>query len=150
LRFNAACEFIEAGKPERVSVHIFKSRERSAPLGFLGWKLKANSVIAPFGELGVDIFGNEIDLRVASDEFLCRRVRHRQGKRETRAAIRRRNLDPPPTRFEAFIHHKPETKLVDVESQASFLIANEDHDEMETEIRVLPIEAQKGPVNPKR
>jgi len=47
------------------------------------------------------------------------------------------------------IHHQPEAKLVNVESQASFLIANEDHDEMQAEIGILTVQAQKGSVNPK-
>ena len=98
----------------------------------------------------MDIFGYEVDLRVASDEFPSRRVGRRKGQREARAAIRRCDLDPPASRFEAVIHHQPKTKLVEVETQASFLIANEDHDEMQAEIRVLPIQTQKGPVNPKR
>ncbi len=47
------------------------------------------------------------------------------------------------------IHHYPEAKLVNVESQASFLIANEDHDEVQAEIGILTVQAQKGSVNPK-
>ena len=115
---------------EGVSVHIFKSREGSLPIPVLWRKLKANSAIPSFVELGVDIFGYEVDLAVASDEFAHRRVARRQGQREARSAIRRPDLDPPASRLEELIHYKPKTKLVEVESQASFLIANKDHDEM--------------------
>jgi hypothetical protein len=40
------------------------------------------------------------------------------------------------------------TKLVDVETQASFLIANENHDEVQGEISLL-VESQKMPIKTK-
>jgi len=51
--------------------------------------------------------------------------------------------------LQTFIHYQPEAKLVNVEPEASFLIANEEHDEVQAQIRVLAVQAQERSVNPK-
>jgi hypothetical protein len=141
LRFNSTCQFIEAGEPEGVSIHNFKSCEDSAPCWNLRRRVKANATLAPFVVFGVDIFGDEVELAIATDEFVCLGIRWRQGQGDACAAVRRRNLDPSAARLEDFIHHQPETKLVNVETQASLLIANENHSEVQAKIEILPVQA---------
>ena len=108
--------------------------------------MKVHATTAPFGEFGVDVFGEKDNPGVAPDEFVCAGLRRRQGQSEVCAAIRRRNFDPAATRLECVIDYDAETKLVHVETQAPFLIADENHDEVQREIGLLPVEAEKGPL----
>ncbi len=48
------------------------------------------------------------------------------------------------------IHNQAETELVQVEAQASLLIANEDQDEVERDVGVLLVQAERKVVHPKR
>ncbi len=123
-------QLIKTRKPKRISVHIFKPCEYSAPGRHLRWKLKADSSAAPLLEFGCDVLCDAVNLAIASDKFVCVGIGFCQRESDIRAAVRRPNLDPPATRLEGLIHQQPETELVHVETQTSLLITNEDHDEM--------------------
>jgi hypothetical protein len=60
------------------------------------------------------------------------------------------NFDPAIAGIEGDVYHDAKAKLVDVEAQAALLIADKDHDEVQTEIGILAVEAQEETVNPKR
>jgi hypothetical protein len=52
------------------------------------------------------------------------------------------DFDPADPR-DVLIHNQAETELVQVETQASLLIANEDHDEVERDLGVSVVQAQR-------
>src|SRR5258708_37799360 len=56
---------------------------------------------------------------------------------------------PRPAVLENLGPKQPETELVQVETQTSLLITNEDHDEMQREIGILSVQAGKRAINPK-
>ncbi len=149
LIFDTTRQLIEASEPKRVSVHIFKAREYPAPGRNLRWKLKVDSAAAPLFVFRSDIFGDEVNLGVASDKLVYVGIGCRLGESDIRAAVRRPNLDPPPAVLENLVHKQPETELVQVETQTSLLITNEDHDEMQREIGILSVQAGKRAINPK-
>jgi hypothetical protein len=148
--FNSTRQFIEASEPERVPVNVFKSSEDSAPFRLVGWERKTNSATAPLVELGGDIFGDEVNLCVASNQLLRLGAGNAQGKSKGSAPVRWCNLDPPNARVKPLIHDDPKPKLVDVESQAAFLITHENDDEVQAKIRILAVQTQQGPVHPER
>jgi hypothetical protein len=104
LCFNRACQFVEARKPKRVSIPIFKACEYTAPGRLLWWRLKANSSAAPFFVFSPDILGDKVNLAIASDELVCVGTGFRQSKRDIRAAVRGADFDPPSTIFEGMVH----------------------------------------------
>src|SRR5208283_1614980 len=114
--FKGSPHLIETRQPKRISVHIFKSRESSAPSRFLWWRRKANSTLAPFVELGSDIFSEKESLAVPPNQFVFLGVGLRGDEGEVRFTIRRRNFYPPVARVGALIHDQTETELVQVES----------------------------------
>ena len=72
------------------------------------------------------------------------------GQGKVGAAVRGANFNPATAGIEALIDHHAEAKLVCVETQGAFLIANEDHDEVQGEIGRLLVEAEKVAVHPPR
>lgn len=106
-----------------------------------------HSAAAPFVVLGLDIFGDEVNACVAANE--CRdRIRQSFCECDVCGAVGGSDFDPADTR-DALIHNQAETELVQVEAQASFLIANKDHDEMERDVWVL-VQAEREVIHPKR
>src|SRR6266567_2918745 len=150
LLFDTAGQLIEARKPKRISVHIFEAGEYSAPGRNLRWKLKADSAAAPLLEFGGDVFGDEVDLAIASDKLVYVGIGAGLGESDIGTAVRRTDLDPPATMLESLIHEQPEADLVQVETQTPLLIANEDHDEVQGEVGILAVQAGERAINPKR
>jgi hypothetical protein len=148
--FYTESQLVEAGKAERVTVHVFESREDSTPGRDLRWKKKANSATPPFVELGGDILGEKVNLAVAAYGVIGLGAGCGLGQCNVGVAVWRRDLDPPTAGFNALIYHYPEAKLVDVETQAAILIANKNHDEVQAEIGILLVQAQERSVNTKR
>ncbi len=70
MSFDAAREFVEADQSEGVSIGIFKAGMNSAPSGSLGWELEVDAPFAPLFVLAREVFGNEVDVGWAADEFL--------------------------------------------------------------------------------
>ena len=93
--------------------------------------MKADSAAAPLLVLGWDVLGDEVNLAIATDEFVCVRIGCRLSESDIGAAIGRPNLDPSAAIFEGLIHQQPETELVEIETQTALLIPNKDHDEMQ-------------------
>src|ERR1700722_2182975 len=101
-------------------------------------------------KLSVDVFSEKVNTSVAADEFVCVGVGGCEGEGDIRAAIRGRDFDPPAAGLECVIDHEAEAKLVHVETQTALLIADEDHDEVQAEIGLLPVKAQQRPIKTER
>ena len=108
-----------------------------------------NSSLAPFIELSGDVLCKKENTAVSPDEFVLLGVGLRGDKCKIRAAIERRNFNPTCAGFKAMIHHQPKTKLVEVKPQTPLLIANIDHDEVQAEIGILPVQPRNRSFRPK-
>src|SRR3981081_1730256 len=86
---------------------------------------KANSSPAPLTKLGSYIFRNENNLRSPADEFVLVRIGIGRNQRKHRRPIGRCNRYPPLTGRKPGVEGDLEPKLVQVETQASILISNE-------------------------
>src|SRR6516225_2887067 len=116
--------------------------------GLHGGDSKTHPTAAPFFILGLNIFGDEIDARVAANEFRDR-ISLGLDEREVCTPVGRSDLDPAET-ADALIHNQTEAELVHVEAQASLLVANEDHDEVEGKVGILFIQGERKAVHAKR
>jgi hypothetical protein len=90
---------------------------------------------APFFVLSLDILGDEVNARVSAHE-LRHRIRHSLRECDVCGAVRGSDFDPADAR-DMLIHNQTEAELVQLEAQASLLIANEDHDEVERDVARL-------------
>ena len=99
--FYTESQLVEAGKAERVTVHVFESREDSTPGRDLRWKKKANSATPPFVELGGDILGEKVNLAVAAYGVIGLGAGCGLGQCDVGVAVWRRDLDPPTAGFNA-------------------------------------------------
>jgi hypothetical protein len=61
--------------------------------------------------------------------------------------IRRRYLDPTPSVRECVVNYDPKSQLVDVETNALFLVADENDDEMKAQIWIIAVESQQRAFN---
>jgi hypothetical protein len=113
-RFQTSLHLVESGQAKRIAVRVFKAREDAAPRGVLRRKLKTHSALAPFLELGVDVFRKKENPAVSANQFPCFGIWLGSDQRQGRGAIRRRNLDPAHAVFKAVIHDQLEPKLIEV------------------------------------
>ena len=116
----------------------------------MGWRRKSHTVCTPFVEFGGHIFGDEVDIGVATNQSVRVTVGLGLGQREAGIAVGGRDLNPSASGRENLVDDQAETELVGVETQASLLIANENHDKMQADVGVLLIEAQNGFMHPER
>jgi hypothetical protein len=101
--------------------------------------LKPNSALAPFPIFGQNIFGNKDDLCGPADERALFGVGFRCDQRKHGTAIGRGDRYPALTRCKADIADQTEPQMVQVESQALILIANEDVNRVDTEMGMLQV-----------
>ncbi len=92
----------------------------------------------------------QLPLPGATDELIFFRLGLGSDEREQRGAIRRGNQNKAAMLSKLVINDQTESKLVQVESQASILIANEDRNMVKTEVGVFSIQANRRPVRPRR
>ena len=102
--------------------------------------VKPDPTCPPLIELRSDIFGNKNNVFRAANQLVFFGLALGSDQCEDGAAIRRRNCQPTPARFVAFINDQIESKLVNVEPQTSVLIADEDVHTENAKIRILPIQ----------
>jgi hypothetical protein len=86
---------------------------------------------------GVDVFGEEADLRLATDEAEFFGAGFGSDEREDGLTVGRRNGDPTAVVGEIDIGENAEAKPVDVEVEASLVIANVDGGFEDAEVRTL-------------
>jgi hypothetical protein len=109
---------------------------------------KADSAFVPHLKRGIYIFCDERNLARPANLLEFFGIGPWGGKHKNRAAIRGSHCDPTITGFEANISNQTESKLVQVEMQASILIANENCTFKNTQVGFLPIQAGSGRVDP--
>src|SRR5437016_10605588 len=128
---------------------VFEAGERSGPSPSLRRMTKPNPALTPSVEFGSDIVGNKYRLSRTTDELIFFRLGLGSDEREQRGAIRRANQNEAAMLPKLVINDQTESKLVQVKSQASILIANEDGDMVKTEVRVFSIQAKRRTVCPR-
>ena len=102
---------------------------------------ESNPALAPFAELGGDIFGDKNNLCGPANELVLCRIGIRRDQRQHRRAIRRRDRYPALAGLQAGVKCQIETQLIQVEPQASILIAHINVDRVNPEIRITPVRA---------
>ena len=101
--------------------------------------VEANPALAPFAKLGGDIFGDKNNLRGPANELVLCRIGIGRDQRQDRRAVRRRYRYPALAGLQAGIKRQIEPQLIQVESQASILIANINVDRVNPEIGITPV-----------
>src|SRR5271165_5447426 len=124
LRLDGASHFVEADQREGIAVEVFEAGENNAPELRDGEKLDAPA--RPFPVAGDDIVGHEDDIGGAANEFELLGIRRRSDEREHGIAIRRSDCQPSFAGLEQSIRHEMKAELVEIESQALLLVADED------------------------
>lgn len=99
--------------------------------------MEPDPALAPFFAFGAYVFGHENNLGGLTDELAFFRAGLRSDQRKTCRPIRRANGQPAIARREAVIKSQMKSKLIQVEPQASILIANINRYRVETEIGIL-------------
>src|SRR4029077_6885487 len=98
---------------------------------------KAHAAPGPFLKFCGDVFGNENDLSRATDKLVLLGVWLRFDEREDGGAVGRGHADPAFAGLHAGIIGDVETELVDEKVQAAVLVADEDVDAVQTQMRGL-------------
>ena len=160
LDFESVGDFIEADEREGIAVDITETGDDAAPdrgfraengrigRGFGGGRLgfvlealearggmKADASFGPFLKFCEDVFGDEDDIGGAADEFVFEGLGlgHDQGK--DRGAVGRRDGDEAFAGLKLGVVGEMEAKLVDEEADAAVVVANENVDALDAEVR---------------
>jgi hypothetical protein len=104
--------------------------------------MEANALLAPFIELGGNIFGYQHRMSGPANQFVFLGIALGSNQRENCVAIRRCHGNPAACGFIALIHHEPESQLVDIKSQAPILVADKNIDAEEAKVRIPPIQTK--------
>ena len=97
--------------------------------------LKANSTLDPLPILAHKIIGNEDHVGAMANQAVLLRVGVGRNQRQHRAAVWGRNRHPAVPAFEADIAHQIESQLFNVKPQAHILVAYEDIDRVNAQMR---------------
>jgi hypothetical protein len=100
--------------------------------------------------LAVHVLGDKPDARLGTDKLFGIILGLEKGEAQMRVAIGWGDFNPPPAILKAVVHHHSEPQFIDIKTQASVQITDVDDHKMQTEIRVLAIEAEQRSFNPKR
>src|SRR5260370_30732876 len=147
LCFNLAVDGVITQKREGVSIQVFEGGGDSAPGLNLRRMVKTHAALAPFLELGEDVFGQEDDLSRAADKLVFSGVGIRSNEREHSGAIGGSDGERIfGGREEGHIKGQAESQLIQVESPASLFVANENGNGSEAEVGVVAIRAKTAPV----
>src|SRR6266849_9849823 len=87
-----------------------------------GRTTKLDAALGPLSVLGENIVSNKGNLCGSSDEFVFSRAGPGRYKREDRSAVWRSHCNPAFTGLKPSIVDEIESKLIEIESQASILI----------------------------
>ena len=111
-------------------------------------KLELYAAFAPVPEFGDDVFGYESDVRSVADELEGLGIRLGSNQGEIGGAVGRGDGDPAPSRLDASVENEMEAKLVDVEGEAAFQIADIYCEGLQAQIGFPAVEANRGVVCP--
>ncbi len=100
---------------------------------------EANSATSPLAVGGHDIFGNKSDRRRVANQLVLSGVGFRGDQGQHGRAVGRCDADPALSGLKTHIEGQTESKLIQVEPQASVLITNEDVDGVDAEVGVVAI-----------
>ena len=126
LLFDFAGELVGADQLEAVAVDVLKTGEGDAEDRLLWRLVEAHAVLLPELVGGVDVLGDEADLSVAADEPVFVGAGFGSDEREDGLTIRRGDCDPTSVVGESDVGEDAEAKVVDVEIEAAFVIADVD------------------------
>src|SRR5882762_1585628 len=146
LCFDLDVDGIITQKREGVSIQVFEASGDCAP-GLHLWRMvKTHAVLAPFLELGEDVFGQEDDLSRAADKLVFSGADFRNNEREHSGAIGGSDGERIFDGRERDIKGQAESQLIQVESPAALFVANENGYGSEAEVGVVAIRAKTAPV----
>jgi hypothetical protein len=144
-----ASDLLTTEKRKRIAVHIFEASGNGAP-GMHFWRMvKADSTLAPFFELGKDVFGQEYNPGRTADELVFLRPGSRSYQQKHSSTIRRSNRERIILRGQWRVIGGAESQLVQVELPAAIRIANENGKGPEAEVGVLTDLVETGAVSRK-
>jgi hypothetical protein len=138
LPFKLPSRRIIVHERKGVPIWIFETGIHSAPALCLRWTKKTDPALGPLLKIGHNIFGNENNVPGAANELVFLRAWLWSDEHKHCRAIRRSDRYPTPD-GNMGISEQIESELVQVESQASIHIGNEDDKGVNTEV---------GPVAP--
>jgi len=139
LRLNLAVDCIIRQKRERVSVRVFEAGRDRAPGLRLRRMVKSDAATVPFLEFRKDIFGLEDDLSRTADECAFLGTGFRSDERKHGGAIGRSDSERTACGLQGRVRDQAESQLIQVESPASLLVANENRNRAETQIGIIAI-----------
>src|SRR5689334_125817 len=150
LCLDLAVDCVIRQKRERISIRVFEAGRDRAPGLRLRRVVKSDAATVPFLEFRKDIFGQEDNLSRAADELVFLGAGFRNDEREHRGAIGWSDSERTAGGRKGGVQDKAESQLIQVESPASLLVANENSNRAESEIGITPIRLKTGPVRKHR
>src|SRR6266851_1473930 len=173
LRFDSLSHLVEAHQRKGIAVKIPKAGKDAAPnrsvlcagsrwvrrlrgahvhLIFEAFQarreLEANSALGPFAVLGNHILGDKGDRHGPANELDLFRAGVRCDEGEVRGAVGRGDGYETTVGLNAGVKDQLEAELIEVEAQALLQITDENRNRLETQVRVLAIQANRGAVRP--
>lgn len=145
LRLDFASDLFATEKGKGIPVHIFEASGGGARWLQLGRMMKADPALAPFLELGEDVFRQEDDPSGTANELVFVRVRHRSHQQKHGSAIGRSDSQRAVGRLQRGVRGQSESQLIQVESPAAILIANENGNASEADVVVLAMSGCHSP-----
>jgi hypothetical protein len=121
---DLAGEFIGANQLETVAVDVLKAGKGDPEDRLLRWLVKAHTMSLPELVGGVDVLGDETDLGFAADETVFVGPGFGSNECEDGLTVRRSDCDPAAVVSAGDVGKDVEAELVDVEVEASFVIAD--------------------------
>jgi NADH-quinone oxidoreductase subunit B len=99
-----------------------------------GRSLEADAALGPFLELCGDVFGDEDDVRGATDELVLLGLGLGSDEGKDGGTVGRSDGDPAITGLQTCVVGHVEAELVDEEAEAAILVADEDVDAVKAEV----------------
>lgn len=162
LGFEGMGHFVEADDGKDVTVHVAKTRDDAAPDGRLGaedggvglrWTralleivfealeagsgVKADAALGPFLKFSYDIFSDEHDVGRTADELVFGSGWFRNDEGENRGTVGRSNSDEAFAGLQLGVVGEVKAELVNKEADATVVVAHEDVDALDAEVRRL-------------
>src|SRR5437879_2610540 len=111
-------------------------------------ELEAHAALAPFSVFRNYIFGDKSNRHGPANEFELFRTGFRRYKRKVRGTVGRSDSYKTAIGLNARIKDQLEAKLIQIETKALLEIAHENRNGLESQVRVLAVQANRGAVGP--
>jgi hypothetical protein len=149
LLMHFASHLLTTEKRKRIAVHIFESGGNGAPGTHFWWMVKADSTLAPFFELGTDVFGQEDNPGRTADELEFLRFGSRSYQQKHSGTIRRSNCERMILRCQWRAVGGAESQLIQVELPAAIRITNENGKGSQAKVGILTVLVETAAVSRK-